>query len=90
MSEFLYIYRGEQQTGTPEQLAALTQKWITWVTGLGESGHLVNRGQSLEHGGKVVDGKRNVVTDGPYAETKDLVGGFSLIEAQDLVERTEW
>ena len=33
----------------------------------------------------VVKGNQKIVTDGPYAEAKDLVGGFSLIEAKDLV-----
>jgi hypothetical protein len=34
--------------------------------------------------GKVVGGKKKVITDGPYLETKDVIGGFSVIEARDL------
>ncbi len=41
-------------------------------------------GQPLDDTGKVVGGRQRTVTDGPYAETKDLIGGYSLIEARDL------
>ena len=37
----------------------------------------------------VVKGNQKIVTDGPYAEAKDLVGGFSLIEASDLAHAVE-
>ena len=37
----------------------------------------------------VVKGSQKVVTDGPYAEAKDVVGGYSLIEAKDLAQAVE-
>jgi hypothetical protein len=37
----------------------------------------------------VVKGNQKIVTDGPYAEAKDVVGGFSLIEANDLAHAVE-
>jgi len=46
-------------------------------------------GEPLESGGKVVRGKQKAITDGPYAESKDLVGGYLLIEARNLEEATE-
>ena len=65
------------------------QKWIAWMKDLGEQGHLKDRGNPLERGGKVVKGKQKTVTDGPYAETKDIVGGYMLIEAKDISEAVE-
>ena len=41
-------------------------------------------GQPLEKPGKVVKGKNKTVTDGPFAEAKDVVGGYTLVEASDL------
>lgn len=38
----------------------------------------------LERSGKVVRGTKQVVTDGPYVEAKDLVLGFMVVEARDL------
>jgi len=37
----------------------------------------------------VVKGSQKIVTDGPYAEAKDLVGGFSLIEAKDIAQAVD-
>jgi len=89
MSEFIFVYRGDQSAISHEHATEYRQRWITWISKLGESGHLVDRGQPLEATGKVVDGKRSIVTDGPYAETKDVVGGYSLIEAKDLDHAVE-
>jgi len=47
-------------------------------------GNLKDPGQPLELEGKVVKGKAGTVTDGPFAEAKDLVGGFSVVVADDL------
>ena len=89
MSEFLYVYRGGNRAGlSPEQIQQVMQKWVTWMQGLAEKGHLKDRGHPLEASGKLVNGRSKNVTDGPYAE-KDLVGGYSLIEARDLAQATE-
>ena len=89
MSEFLYVYRGGNRAGlSPEQIQQVMQKWVTWMQGLAEKGHLKDRGHPLEPGGKLVNGRSKNVTDGPYVE-KDLVGGYSLIEARDLAQATE-
>jgi hypothetical protein len=37
----------------------------------------------------VVRGKQKTVTDGPFAEAKDVVGGFTLIQARDLEQAAE-
>jgi len=39
--------------------------------------------------GKVVKGRHKTITDGPYAETKDIVAGFTLVEARDLDQAVE-
>jgi hypothetical protein len=90
MSEFLYVYRGgeDRSARSPEQVQQVMQKWIAWMQGLAERGHLKDRGHPLEPQVKLVSGSSKTVTDGPYAE-KDVVGGFSLIEARDLAQATE-
>jgi len=59
-------------------------KWRAWFKDLTDKGHLKNLGQPLERVGKVIGGKGKTVTDGPYAETKDVIGGYSIVEAKDL------
>ncbi|MBC5801922.1 MAG: hypothetical protein GIX03_02680 [Candidatus Eremiobacteraeota bacterium] len=90
MSEFVYLYRGgDGPSDSPEQGEQQMQKWVAWMQQLGEKGHMKDRGQPLERTGKVVRGKDKTITDGPYAETKDLVGGYTLIEAKDLSQAAE-
>jgi hypothetical protein len=91
MAQFVFLYRrsGGIPTGSPAQMQERMQKWQAWFKQLADSGHLKDRGLPLDKVGNVVGGtsKKNV-TDGPYAE-KDLVMGFSLIEARDLAHATE-
>jgi len=89
MSEFLYLYRGAQRPASPQEAQLTMQKWMTWLQDLSAKGHIKDNGQPLEPIGKLVSGKQKTVTDGPFAETKDLVGGFSIVEARDLAEAAE-
>ncbi len=94
MAQFLFIYRRSlDQRLSPAQLQEAIPKWQAWFKELAEQGHLKDRGNPLEHGGMVVrgskkGGSKNGTTDGPYAE-KDLVMGYSLVEARDLDEACE-
>jgi hypothetical protein len=90
MSEFLFLYRGGSGSGnSPEEMQQTMQKWMDWMKELTEKGHMVNHGNPLEPGGKVVSGKQKTVTDGPFAESKDLVGGYTIIQAKDLTQAAE-
>ncbi len=89
MSEFLFLYRGGERAGSPEAMEQQMQKWISWMKGLGADGVLKDPGQPLERTGKVVTGRDKIVTDGPFAEAKDLVGGYTVVEARDIDHATE-
>jgi hypothetical protein len=90
MGDFLFIYRGGNPGGgTPEQMQKRMQSWGAWLKELGEKGHIKDLGNPLEPGGKVVKGKAKDVTDGPFAEAKDLVGGYTLVQTKDLAHAAE-
>ena len=94
MSEFVFLFRAteaeqREAMGTPERAQKSLQAWLAWIRDLEAKGHLKDRGQPLEPTGKVVRGKKKVVTDGPYAEAKDLVLGFIVVEARDLAHAVE-
>jgi hypothetical protein len=89
MSDFAFLYRGRDTNASPEQMQKTMEKWRAWFKQLGEQGHLKDIGHPLEHSGKVVRGKQKSVTDGPFAEAKDVVGGFTLIQARDLEQASE-
>ena len=90
MSEFTYLYRGGRDTPqSPEQRQKQLQKWAAWFKELGSSGHLKELGHPLEDTGKVVNGSQKTVKDGPFAEAKDVVAGFIVVEAKDLADAVE-
>ena len=89
MNEFLYLYRGGDSSGSPEEMQQTMHKWVAWMKELGDGGHLKAMGNPLEPTGKVVKAKQKAITDGPYAEAKDLVGGYTLVEAKDIQEAAE-
>lgn len=89
MSEFLYLYRGGESGRSPEKMQQTMQKWMAWMKELGEKGHLKNQGQPLERSGKLVRGQQKTVTDGPFAEAKDVIAGYTLVEARDLDQAVE-
>jgi hypothetical protein len=90
MSEFTFLFRGSRDTtASPEQMQKTMEKWMAWFKDLGANGHIKYPGHPLQATGKVVEGKQKIVHDGPYAETKDVVNGFTLIEARDLTQAVE-
>jgi hypothetical protein len=94
MSEFILLYRNTMEAhreamGSPEKAQQSMTKWRAWIKEMTEKGQLKNVGQPLERVGKVVGGKNKSVTDGPYAEAKDVVGGYSIIEARDLEQAAQ-
>ena len=94
MTDFVYLFRAtiegsKAAMGTPEMAQKSMQAWMAWIRDLEARGHLKNPGQPLEHGGKVISGSARTITDGPYAETKDIVLGFIVVQARDIDQAVE-
>ena len=67
---------------------AMTRQWNDWYEGLAAQGK-VQHGRPLGLGGRVVSGPRGQnVTDGPFAESKEVVGGYFFLTVADLDEAT--
>ena len=91
MNEFLFLFRGGEaylSRQSKEVVQAETKKWIGWIENLRRQERYAG-GHSLDPGGKMVRGKNKVVTDGPFAEGKELVGGYFLIRAKNISEAVE-
>ena len=86
---YLSVSCSDPTAQSPEEMQKSMQKWLAWFKELGEKGHIKYPGHPLERTGKVVRGKQKSVHDGPYAEAKDIVNGFTLIEAKDLPDAVE-
>ena len=87
MSQFVFLYRGGNPPGSPDEAQKVMEKWGTWLKELAAKGNVKDPGQPLDRTGKLVKGK--TVTDGPFAEAKDIVGGFTLVEAKDIDHAVE-
>lgn len=86
MSEFVFLYRIPQppEPPSPREMQERMSRWMAWMKDLDARGHIAAAGHPLAGAGAVVG--RGSHRDGPYAETKDIVMGFTVIAAKDLEE----
>jgi hypothetical protein len=85
MAKFLFIYRGAGEAAarmTPEERQQHMQKWEKWISEGVQKGWMLDPGDGLLPETRVVNSK--VVTDGPFVEAKEMVGGFSIVQADTL------
>jgi hypothetical protein len=97
MPQYMLIshHSGELPEGfemTPEMIQMVIQKYNDWIAQIGQSGHLVslNKLKDQDFGRHLTGwGDKQVVTDGPYAETKEVIGGYWIINAANYDEAVE-
>ncbi|MCG2461605.1 YciI family protein [Flavobacteriaceae bacterium F89] len=85
MSNFLFLFRGGDAgriEQSPEEMQRHMQKWGAWMGGLKEKGQLVD-GLPLAKTGNVVHKSGEVITDGPFAEGSEVVGGYLIVTADN-------
>ena len=92
MAKYLFVYRYSgleaNAAPTPGDPADVMQKWGEWIGRGFEEGWMVDGGDALKDEGAVVSPDHSV-TDGPYAETKEVVAGYSMVQADRLAAATE-
>ncbi|TDE15076.1 YciI family protein [Jiangella asiatica] len=94
MQYLLLIYGTEpSEQPAPEQLEAEMAEWFAYDEQIRKSGFYVD-GNALERANtattlRVRDGDR-VVTDGPFAETREVLGGYYLVDVPDLDTALDW
>ena len=89
--EYMLLFRGPQWDKglSPQELQQVMDKVIAWFEGLNEQGK-IKAGQPLAAQGRVVSAaKGRVIADGPFAESKEAVGGYLVLVANDLNEAIE-
>ena len=92
MNEFLLIFRRDFKTSgvqpSPEQLQKMMKEWQNWMGNIAAQNKLVSSGNRLSDDGRVVK-PGAVVTDGPYVEIKEAIGGYIAVRAGSLDEAAE-
>jgi len=84
----MFLFRGgsEMRNASPAEQQAGMMKWKVWMDGIAAQGESVG-GEPLHYGdGKVLSGRAKKITDGPFAEAKEIVGGYLLVEGANLNE----
>ena len=87
----MLIFRGgavSQDDVSPSVLQAHVEKWYRWSDELARQGRR-NVGTALDNPGRTVGGHDRMVTDGPYAESKDPVTGAMIIDAVSLEDAVD-
>lgn len=92
MQEFLLLLRGGEENPedfSPQELQEHINKYFAWIETLTEAGHFKG-GVPLAAASKVLAKKDKItVRDGPFAESKEVIGGIFFIQATDLAEAVE-
>jgi hypothetical protein len=87
--KYLFLHRNQAAAGaspspeprpSPEQMQQMLAKWNAWKEKFKD--HIVDWGDKLKPGGKIVAGA--AVSDGPFVEAKEIIGGFMIVAADSL------
>jgi hypothetical protein len=95
--KYMLILAGEEggwEDASPEEMKAEMDRWQEFGQALVDAGAWI-AGEGLQESDsattvRIGDGGDRVVTDGPFAETKEQVGGFYLLECENLDQALEW
>jgi len=81
-SEYILLFRGNDwhKSLSPEEMEKVAGQWMAWFNRLTEQGKAI-AGKPLKGEGKIVSGRNGrVVADGPFAESKEAIGGYFLLQ----------
>ncbi len=90
MKDYVLLFRSPDQDENdvdPEKMNALLKKWENWISGIAAQKKLGSTGNRLSKEGKVLK-PGGVITDGPFVEIKEKLGGFFVVKAESLDEAT--
>jgi len=90
MTEFMMIFRHTPNPAmqlSPEQMQANIKQWQDWIGSIAAQGKFVSTNR-LGFEGKTLK-PNNVITDGPYAEVKEILGGYVIVKANSLDDATQ-
>jgi hypothetical protein len=89
-SDYLLLFRGNvwDRGLSPAQLQKVVSDWMAWFERLKADGKCTG-GHPLEEAGKLVSGKQRTVADGPFAESKEAIGGYFYLTAVNEKEAIE-
>jgi hypothetical protein len=91
MAKYMFLLRSQDDPGlSPTQMQQIVEEYTAWARRLRSEGSMLG-GNELKSASKLITGAGIDlrVTDGPFAETKEAIGGYFLIEADDEQKAVE-
>jgi len=87
MEKFMLIFEGKKSGQQPsaEQMQEIMGKWMAWIDKLAKAGKY-DSGEPLQATGKIISGPNKTVTDAAFAEGKEIIGGYFIVNAADYDE----
>jgi hypothetical protein len=91
MDEYMLIFRHQDGTkiASPEQIQIWMKQTMDWIGGISAQGKFVE-GNGLPFDGSKVVWYKGVVTDGPFGEIKETIGGYIVVKAGSVDEAVEF
>lgn len=91
MDEFMLIFRHENATGvvSPEQMQIWMKQTMDWIAGIAAQDKYVG-GNGLPFDDAKVVRHQNIVTNGPFGEIKETIGGYIVVRAESVNEAVEF
>jgi hypothetical protein len=94
MDSYLLLLHGTRLNPnmSPDEIQAITARYKAWAEKLQKAGRLAGANKLEDRTGRVLRGQgaEMRITDGPYAETKDVLAGYFLIQAESYEDAIEW
>jgi hypothetical protein len=90
MKEFALLFRQpsyDYNHKTADEMQAINKVWADWIGNIAAQGKFVSSGARLADEGKVLKAG-GVITDGPFVEIREILGGLIVIKADDIEEAT--
>jgi hypothetical protein len=90
-SEQLLLFRGTHwhKSLSPEELQKVMGQWTAWFNRLIEQGKIKSAHPLMDEGKIVAWKKGQTVADGPFAESKEAIGGYFLLQMTEFEEALE-
>ncbi len=95
MAQFILLLYADNKpwmTLSQEEQLKWFNKYMAWAKKASDGGYLVGGQKLVDDDGKVIRGPKLLATDGPFVETKEVLGGYYIIEAasyEEAVQRCE-
>lgn len=91
MDEYMLIFRHQDggKVASPEQMQVWIKQTMDWIGGIAAQNKYVG-GNGLSFENSKIVGHNNVVTNGPFGDVKETIGGYAIVRAESIEEAVEF